>query len=109
MQVDTIQTDHTHLVQTLSAMMAHLKALQGLVREDTADGAASLSRTDLTTIRNELTTLEQLTREMLYDLRSASDELALAPLPGLPLAESRADVRVAGGHTLERLDHEGVR
>ncbi len=83
------QTDHTHLIQTLSAMMAHLKALQGLVREDTAEGpTSSIPVADLTTIRNELTTLEQLTREMLYDVRSASDELALEPLPGVSLAEA---------------------
>ena len=58
------QTDHTHLIQTLSAMMAHLKALQGLVREDAAEGTStSITVADITTIRNELTTLEQLTRE----------------------------------------------
>ena len=83
------QTDHTHHIQTLSAMMAHLKALQGLVREDAAEGTStSITVADITTIRNELTTLEQLTREMLYDVRSASDELALEPLPGVPLAEA---------------------
>jgi DNA-binding NarL/FixJ family response regulator len=83
------QTDHTHLIQALSAMMAHLKALQSLVREDAAEGTASaITAADVATIRNELTTLEQLTREMLYDVRSASDELALEPLPGVPLAES---------------------
>src|ERR1700694_5097860 len=83
------QTDHTHLIQTLSAMMAHLKALQSLVREDAAEGtASSIPVTDLATIRSELTTLEQLTREMLYDVRSASDGLVLEPLPGVPLAEA---------------------
>ena len=85
----SLQTDHTHLIQTLSAMMAHLKALQSLVREDAAEGtASSIPVADLATIRNELTTLEQLTREMLYDVRSTSDGLALEPLPGVPLAEA---------------------
>ncbi len=37
----TQQTDHAHLIQTLSAMMLQLNALQTLVRSDTVDNDVS--------------------------------------------------------------------
>lgn len=82
-------TDHSHLMQTLSAMMAQLNALQTLVRDNAADGGSPAdSVPDINAIRNGLATLEQMAAEMLYEVRAVSDDEPLADLPGVPLAEA---------------------
>lgn len=84
----TQQTDHAHLIQTLSAMMIQLNALQTLVRDDAADGISPTQNTlDLDAIRSGLTTLEQMTRDMLYEVRSVSN-MPLPELPGVTLTEA---------------------
>jgi DNA-binding NarL/FixJ family response regulator len=86
-----LQPDHIYLLQTLSAMQAQLHALQSLVREDPAGGEVVLAGPpDMTTIRNGLASLEQLTTEMLEEVRAASDDLPLDVLPAATLAESLA-------------------
>ena len=77
------QTDHAHLIEALSAMMLQLNALQAIVRDDTANSVP-----DINAIRSGLTTLEQMTREMLYELRSVSDDMPLPELSGVTLGEA---------------------
>src|SRR5258708_12223480 len=77
------QTDHAHLIEALSAMMLQLNALQAIVRDDTANGVP-----DINAIRSGLTTLEQMTREILYELRSVSDDMPLPELSGVTLGEA---------------------
>ncbi len=87
----TRQTDHAHFIQTLSAMMIQLNALQMLVHNDVIDGidvSPTYHIPDMDAIRNGLTNLEQLTREMLYEMQAVSDDLPLAELSGVTLAEA---------------------
>src|SRR5579864_4924163 len=77
------QTDHAHLIAALSAMMLQLNALQATVHDDTANGVP-----DINAIRSGLKTLEQMTREMLYELRSVSDDIPLPELSGVTLGEA---------------------
>jgi len=86
----TQQTDHAHLIQTLSAMMLQLNALQTLVRSDTVDNDVSsmLQIPEVNAIRGGLATLEQMTREMLYKLRSGCDDMPLPELSGITLGEA---------------------
>ena len=85
------QTDHAHLIRTLSAMLVQLNGLQITLRDDTADSASESHVPhipDMNAIRNGLATLEQMTREMLYEVRTVSDDMPLADLSGVPLAEA---------------------
>ena len=87
----TQQTDHAHLIQTLSAMMIQLNALQVLVHKDSIDGIDdSLTNQvpDMDAIRNGLSILEQMTRDMLYEVRAVSDDVPIAELSGVTLAEA---------------------
>ena len=87
----TQQTDHAHLIQTLSAMMIQLNALQVLVHKDTIDGiddSLTYQIPDMDAIRNGLSILEQMTRDMLYEVRAVSDDVPIAELSGVTLAEA---------------------
>ncbi|HYB01701.1 MAG TPA: response regulator [Ktedonobacteraceae bacterium] len=87
----TQHTDHAHLIQTLSAMMIQLNALQVLVQKDTIDGideAPLYHIPDMDAIRSGLSILEQMTRDMLYEVRAVSDDVAIAELNGVTLAEA---------------------
>jgi len=87
----TQQTDHAHLIQTLSAMMIQLNALQMLVQKDMLDGidiAPMYHIPDMDAIRNGLAILEQMTRDMLYEVRAVSDDVPIAELNGVTLAEA---------------------
>ena len=87
----TQQTDHAHLIQTLSAMMIQLNALQMLVQKDMIDGidiAPTYHIPDMDAIRNGLAILEQMTRDMLYEVRAVSDDVPIAELSGVTLAEA---------------------
>jgi DNA-binding NarL/FixJ family response regulator len=87
----TLQTDHAHLIHTLSAMMIQLNALQVLVHNDRADGVDAFPTyqiPDMDAIRNGLAILEQMTREMLYEVRAVSDDVPLEELSGVTLAEA---------------------
>src|SRR5437016_13588065 len=86
----TQQTDHAHLVQTLSAMMIQLNALQMLVQKDTIDGiddSFTYHIPDMDAIRNGLAILEQMTRDMLYEVRAVSDDVPIEELSGMTFAE----------------------
>ncbi len=71
---------HEHLLQMLSSMLIQLNALQASVGNDKG--------VDETALRNGLATLEQLTREMLYEVCSANEDLPLAELEGVSLPEA---------------------
>ena len=87
----TQQTDHAHLIQTLSAMMIQLNALQVLVHKDTINGIdepLTYQIPDMDAIRNGLAILQQMTRDMLYEVRAVSDDVPMAELSGVTLAEA---------------------
>src|SRR6202043_1199154 len=86
------QTDHNNLVQSLSAMMIQINALQNLVRNDTGDSASQSASLDINAMRNGLTVLEQITREMLYEVSITGHNLQLADLPGVSLPEALSSV-----------------
>ncbi len=91
----SLQTDHAHLIQTLSSMLVQLNALETLVRDDTAGshGESPVPHIpDMNAIRNGLVMLEQMTRDMLYELRAVSDDMPLAELSGVTLAEALSQV-----------------
>jgi DNA-binding NarL/FixJ family response regulator len=74
---------HEHLIQTLSAMMVRLNALQSLTNTESLDAAP-----DLQAIRSGLAALERMTRQVLYELRSAYDDAPLPELTGVALPEA---------------------
>ena len=74
---------HEHLIQTLSSMVVQLNALQSLTNTEAQNAAP-----DLQAIRNGLAALEQMTREALYELRSADDDTPLPELVDVTLAEA---------------------
>lgn len=87
----TQRTDHAQLIQSLSAMMIQLNALQMLVRNDSIDaidGAPLYQIPDMDAIRNGLSIMEQMTRDMLYEVRAVSDDMPIAELNGVTLAEA---------------------
>src|SRR6266567_3354124 len=79
-QVSYQPNNHAHLIQTLSAIMSQVNALQALGNEE--------SLTSLDTLRQGLTTLEQLTRDALYELRPFDEQTPLAELLGVTLTEA---------------------
>ena len=80
--ISTEVTTHEHLVQALSTILLQLNSLQTIVRNETAPP-------DLNVLYNGLTTIEQMTREVIYEIRSASDDdLPLADLVGVTLVEA---------------------
>lgn len=81
------QGENTQRIRELSAMLAHLSVLQRIARPGARE---SLSHTDLDALREGLSTLEQMAREMLYEARAVDDALALARLPDVPLGEALA-------------------
>lgn len=83
------QSGHAHLLRTLSAMIAQIGALQHLVRDE-SDGprAGAVPLDESSALRNGLAALEQMAREMLYELRISGDDRHLEALPDLPLGEA---------------------
>src|SRR5947209_1127998 len=80
--ISTEVTSHEHLVQVLSTILLQLNSLQTIVRNETVPP-------DLNVLYNGLTTIEQMTREVIYEIRSASDDdLPLADLVGVTLGEA---------------------
>ncbi len=99
----TQQTDHAHLIQTLSAMMIQLNALQMLVQNDSIDeidGVPLYQLPDMDAIRNGLSILEQMTRDMLYEVRAVSDDVPIDELSGVTLAEALTRVVEETAETL---------
>jgi DNA-binding NarL/FixJ family response regulator len=85
------QTDHAHFIETLSAMMVQLNALQTLVRDDRSDGidvSPAIAVPDMDDIRNGLAILEQMTRDLLFEVRAVSDDEPIAELNGVSLSEA---------------------
>ncbi len=85
----TEPTAHEQLIQMLSAILLQLNALQTMVRNETIPPMPL----DLNTLYNGLTTIEQMTREAIYEIRSASDDdQPLAELVGVTLVEALSRV-----------------
>jgi len=82
------QADHNNLVQSLSAMMIQINALQILVRTGTGDSSSQSASFDINAMRSGLALLEQITREMLYEVSITGHNLQLADLPGVSLPEA---------------------
>lgn len=85
MQTQTIDTDHTQLVETLSAMILQLNALQALVCSDVATDAIPSYTYAL---HDGLTTLEQMTRAALQQARSIDQDFLPTELIGVTLPEA---------------------
>ncbi len=93
-----LHTDHAHLAQTLSAMMVQINALQALLRAESAapvslpearqEDSLPPTGTLLPALRDGLATLEQMTREVLHDIRSLDEAEPLAELIGVTLPEA---------------------
>ncbi len=80
------QTDHVHLIQGLSAMMLQINALQNLVSNEAGDNSSQNGMPfDRDAMRNGLSVLEQMTRELLYEVSITGSELQLVDLPGVSL------------------------
>lgn len=77
------QSEHTHLVQALSAMMIQINALQALTRDTTALDTAAVHA-----LHDGLTILEQMARETLYEVRAESAEEPLTELVDVTLSEA---------------------
>lgn len=76
---------YAHLLRTLSNMIAQIGALQRLAGD--GESAAPLPAFDRAELRDGLASLEQMAREMLYEVHAAGDDEEAEPLPGLPLDE----------------------
>jgi len=74
-----IENPHAELVQMLSALLIQLNALQTLVQDESAD---------LPTLREGMDTLEQMTRDALFVIRSADEDLPPVELEGVTLSEA---------------------
>src|SRR5260221_950740 len=74
----TASNTHEQLLQELSTMSLQLNTLQTLVRDDAPD---------INTLRRGLTDLEQRTRSLIAEIRSADEQLPSADLAGTTLPE----------------------
>ena len=72
---------HAQLIHELSMMLLQLNTLQNVARDE---------RADIHAIRDGLSTLEQMTRTVVHELRMADDDLPLADLVGVTLSEALA-------------------
>jgi DNA-binding NarL/FixJ family response regulator len=71
---------HEHLLDMLSTMLIQLNGLQALMEKaPTGDNSA---------LHSGMALLEQLTREMIYEVRSATEDQPLPELEGVTLAEA---------------------
>src|SRR5258708_19268216 len=75
----TASNTHEQLLQELSTMLLQLNTLQTLVRDDAPD---------INTLRRGLTDLEQRTRSLIAEIRSADEQLPSADLAGTTLPEA---------------------
>src|SRR5947209_8790267 len=69
---------HEQLLEDLSTILLQLNVLQTLVHDDVPD---------ITVLRSGLAELEQMTREVITDLRAADDDLPPEELAGVSLVE----------------------
>jgi DNA-binding NarL/FixJ family response regulator len=79
--MDTIP--HERLLQMLSGLLIQVNALQTIV-----DKASLADNPILSTMHDGLMTIEQMTREVLSLVRATSDDLPIAELEGITLAEA---------------------
>src|SRR2546421_1211414 len=70
---------HEHLLEMLSTILLQLNALQTVVRND---------KPDVDAMRKGLASMEQITREAIHEIRSASNDMALPDLVGVTLVEA---------------------
>ncbi|HET7640827.1 MAG TPA: response regulator [Ktedonobacteraceae bacterium] len=75
----TASNTHEQLLQELSTMLLQLNTLQTLVRDDVPD---------INGLRRGLTDLEQRTRSLIAEIRSADEQLPSADLAGATLSEA---------------------
>ncbi|GAC1394319.1 MAG: hypothetical protein NVS4B11_18520 [Ktedonobacteraceae bacterium] len=100
--VTTNESPHAELIQMLSTLLIQLNALQTLVQEEPAD---------LPTLREGMNTLEQMTREALFAVRSADEDLPPVELEGVTLSEALSRLVEETAETLgisSRVSFNGV-
>jgi DNA-binding NarL/FixJ family response regulator len=85
MQTQTNDTDHAHLVETLSAMILQINALQALLCSEATINEASH---DMHALHEGLTILERMTQEALHQARSIDEDILPEQLIGVTLPEA---------------------
>jgi DNA-binding NarL/FixJ family response regulator len=108
MQISDAPIDNLQerLLQTLSNILIELNALQVLANKEPAE-----SGIDVEAMRQGLTTLERMTREVLAEVRAANADLSLAELEGVTLAEALSRLVEETAETLglaSRISFSGV-
>jgi DNA-binding NarL/FixJ family response regulator len=89
MQTQITDTDHSHLVETLSAMILQINALQALLCSESSTGEINHAPTDNTdALHDGLTILEQMTQAALHQARSIDEDILPAQLIGVTLSEA---------------------
>ncbi len=83
------------LLGMLSTMLIQLNALQTLVDKGARENIA-----EMYAVRDGLQILEHMTREMLYEVRSSIEDLPLAELEGVTLAEALSRIAEETAETL---------
>jgi signal transduction histidine kinase len=97
------QSDHAHLIQQLSAMMAQIALLQNVVREgeeSAGEATSAFSTAQLSALRNGLAALEQMASDMLYEMRIAGEDSSSDALPDMPLGEALSQTVEESAETL---------
>src|SRR5579859_1306239 len=111
---------HEQLLQTLSALLIQVNALQTLVEDEQLENMGKagiqqkqliLSIQDIQAVRTGLATVEQMTRDALHIVRSDCDELPLPELEGVTLVDALSRLVEETAETLSlssRVSFSGV-
>ncbi len=111
---------HEQLLQTLSALLIQVNALQTLVEDEQLEnmGKAGIQQKqlllniqDMQAVRTGLATVEQMTRDALHVVRSDCDEMPLPELEGVTLVDALSRLVEETAETLglsSRVSFSGV-
>ena len=80
------ESAHEHLLQQLSAMLIQINALQAVVHEGAQETPPTPA--EMEELRQGLIVIEQITREVLYHIRTSDESMPLPELVGVTLAEA---------------------
>ncbi|MBV9227915.1 MAG: hypothetical protein JOZ18_01285, partial [Chloroflexi bacterium] len=97
---------HERLLQMLSALLIQVNALQTLADKEPDEAAR-----DINTLRDGLLVLEQMARNVLFEVRASADDLPPAELEGVTLAEALSRLVEETAETLSlssRVSFSGV-
>ncbi|HET9920951.1 MAG TPA: LuxR C-terminal-related transcriptional regulator [Ktedonobacteraceae bacterium] len=88
MQIETLPSTsaHEHLLVQLSGMLIQVNALQSMVREGVDE--AALTPAEMQELRQGLSSIEQITREVLHHIRATDESTTLSELVGVSLPDA---------------------